>query len=95
MAAIAQHAREGRAPRAAGRLDNHSSDIVSIVEKASQVIQQEDAERQAERMLKGQFDMNDLRTQLRQMQQMGGLGMLAGMLPGMKKAKQAMAAMSA
>ena len=46
----------------------------------------------AERMLKGQFDMNDLRTQLRQMQQMGGLGVLAGMMPGMKKAKQAMAA---
>src|SRR5688572_24207824 len=43
-------------------------------------------------MLKGQFDMNDLRTQLQQMQKMGGLGMLAGMMPGMKKAKQAMAA---
>jgi signal recognition particle subunit SRP54 len=43
-------------------------------------------------MLKGQFDMNDLRTQLNQMQKMGGLGMLAGMMPGMKKAKQAMAA---
>src|SRR5688572_9827991 len=42
-------------------------------------------------MLKGQFDMNDLRTQLRQMQSMGGLGMLAGLMPGMKKAKQAMA----
>src|SRR5690606_28921792 len=41
---------------------------------------------------KGQFDMNDLRTQLQQMQKMGGLGMLAGMMPGMKKAKQAMAA---
>jgi signal recognition particle subunit SRP54 len=46
----------------------------------------------AKRMAKGQFDLNDLRTQLRQMNQMGGLGMLAGMLPGMKKAKQAMAA---
>jgi signal recognition particle subunit SRP54 len=46
----------------------------------------------AERMLKGQFDMNDLRTQLRQMQSMGGLGVLAGLMPGMKKAKQAMAA---
>ena len=77
--------------RVAGRILG-MGDIVSIVEKASQVIQQEDAERQAERMLKGQFDMNDLRTQLRQMQQMGGLGMLAGMMPGMKKAKQAMAA---
>jgi signal recognition particle subunit SRP54 len=35
--------------------------------------------------------MNDLRTQLQQMQRMGGLGMLAGMIPGMKKAKAAMA----
>jgi signal recognition particle subunit SRP54 len=34
--------------------------------------------------------MNDLRMQLRQMQKMGGIGTLAGMLPGMKKAKQAM-----
>src|SRR6187399_3238544 len=63
-------------------------DVVSLVEKAAAHIQAEDAERQAQRMLKGQFDMNDLRTQLRQMQQMGGLGMMAGM----KKAKQAMAA---
>jgi signal recognition particle subunit SRP54 len=38
-------------------------------------------------MAKGQFDMNDLRAQLRQMQRMGGLGALAGMMPGMKKAK--------
>ncbi len=77
--------------RVAGRILG-MGDIVSIVEKAAQVIQEEDAERQAQRMLKGQFDLNDLRTQLRQMQQMGGLGMLANMLPGMKKAKQAMAA---
>jgi signal recognition particle subunit SRP54 len=41
-------------------------------------------------MLKGQFDLNDLRMQLGQMQKMGGIGMLAGMIPGMKKAKQAM-----
>ena len=65
-------------------------DIVSIVEKAAQAIEQEEAERMAERMAKGQFDMNDLRTQLRQMQNMGGLGALAGMMPGMKKAKAAM-----
>ncbi|MBN8502134.1 MAG: signal recognition particle protein, partial [Sphingomonadales bacterium] len=43
-------------------------------------------------MAKGQFDMNDLRQQLRQMQKMGGLGALAGMMPGMKKAKAAMQA---
>ncbi|MBO9519078.1 MAG: signal recognition particle protein [Porphyrobacter sp.] len=77
--------------RVAGRILG-MGDIVSIVEKAAQVIEKEEADKLAERMLKGQFDMNDLRTQLRQMQQMGGLGMLAGMMPGMKKAKQAMAA---
>lgn len=65
-------------------------DIVSIVERAAATIQEEDAERMAERMAQGKFDMNDLRSQLRQMQKMGGLGALAGMLPGMKKAKQAM-----
>jgi signal recognition particle subunit SRP54 len=77
--------------RVAGRILG-MGDIVSIVEKAAQVIDQEEAAKQAERMLKGQFDLNDLRNQLRQMQSMGGLGMLAGMMPGMKKAKQAMAA---
>lgn len=66
-------------------------DVVSLVEKAAATIEAEDAERLAARMAKGQFDMNDLRTQLRQMQNMGGLGMLAGMMPGMKKAKAAMA----
>ncbi len=67
-------------------------DVVSLVEKAAETIDREEADRLAERMLKGKFDMNDLRSQLSQMQKMGGLGMLAGMLPGMKKAKQAMAA---
>ncbi len=67
-------------------------DVVSLVEKAAESIDREEADKLAERMLKGKFDMNDLRMQLSQMQKMGGLGMLAGMLPGMKKAKQAMAA---
>nr|WP_214652424.1 signal recognition particle protein [Novosphingobium jiangmenense] len=76
--------------RVAGRILG-MGDIVSIVEKAAATIQAEDAEKLAQRMAKGQFDMNDLRTQLRQMQNMGGLGVLAGMMPGMKKAKAAMA----
>ncbi|OYW44469.1 MAG: signal recognition particle protein [Sphingomonadales bacterium 32-68-7] len=74
--------------RVAGRILG-MGDIVSIVEKAAATIEKEDADKLAERMLKGQFDLNDLRMQLRQMQKMGGLGMLAGMMPGMKKAKQA------
>ena len=75
--------------RVAGRILG-MGDIVSIVEKAAATIDAEDAERMAERMGKGQFDMNDLRSQLKQMQQMGGIGALAGMMPGMKKAKAAM-----
>ncbi|HQV03084.1 MULTISPECIES: signal recognition particle protein [unclassified Novosphingobium] len=75
--------------RVAGRILG-MGDVVSIVEKAAEAIEQEEAERMAERMAKGQFDMNDLRSQLRQMQKMGGLGALAGMMPGMKKAKAAM-----
>ncbi len=65
-------------------------DVVSLVERAAEVIDKDEAEKTAQRMMKGQFDMNDLRGQLNQMQKMGGLGMLAGMMPGMKKAKAAM-----
>ena len=77
--------------RVAGRILG-MGDVVSLVEKAAAAVDAAEAEKMAERMGKGQFDMNDLRTQLRQMQKMGGLGMLAGMLPGMKKAQAAMAA---
>nr|WP_166175387.1 signal recognition particle protein [Altererythrobacter segetis] len=76
--------------RVAGRILG-MGDVVSLVEKAAATIDKDEADALAARMMKGQFDLNDLRSQLRQMQNMGGLGMLAGMLPGMKKAKQAMA----
>ncbi|MEO6152142.1 MAG: signal recognition particle protein [Croceibacterium sp.] len=75
--------------RVAGRILG-MGDVVSLVEKAAATIQKEDADKLAERMMKGQFDLTDLRMQLGQMQKMGGIGMLAGMIPGMKKAKQAM-----
>jgi signal recognition particle subunit SRP54 len=67
-------------------------DVVSLVEKAAATIKEEEAAQLAENFEKGKFDLNDLRMQLKQMQNMGGLGMLAGMMPGMKKAKAAMAA---
>src|SRR5689334_24679253 len=76
--------------RVAGRILG-MGDVVSLVEKAAEAIQEEDAERMASRLAKGQFDMNDLRSQLAQMRRMGGLGALAGMIPGMKKAQAAMA----
>src|SRR6478609_5332012 len=43
-------------------------DVVSLVERAAQTIKEEDAELLAKRMAKGQFDLNDLRMQLKQMQ---------------------------
>jgi signal recognition particle subunit SRP54 len=76
--------------RVAGRILG-MGDVVSLVERAAESIQQEDAERMAQRLSKGQFDMNDLRGQLQQMKKMGGIGALAGMIPGMKKAQAAMA----
>jgi signal recognition particle subunit SRP54 len=76
--------------RVAGRILG-MGDVVSLVERAAESIQEEDAERMAARLAKGQFDMNDLRGQLAQMRNMGGLGALAGMIPGMKKAQAAMA----
>ena len=75
--------------RVAGRILG-MGDIVSIVERAAQAINEDEAERMAARMAKGQFDMNDLAGQFRNMRKMGGIGALAGMIPGMKKAKAAM-----
>jgi signal recognition particle subunit SRP54 len=65
-------------------------DVVSLVERAAETIQMEDAEKLAAKMAKGKFDLDDLWAQLRQMQRMGGLGALAGMMPGMKGMKGAM-----
>ncbi|MEZ0243109.1 MAG: signal recognition particle protein, partial [Sphingomonas sp.] len=76
--------------RVAGRILG-MGDVVSLVEKAAASIEQEDAERMASRLAKGQFDMNDLRSQLKQMANMGGIGALEGMIPGMKKAQAAAA----
>ena len=75
--------------RVAGRILG-MGDVVSLVARAAETIQQEDAEKMAAKLAKGQFDMNDLKAQLQQMRRMGGLGALAGMLPGMKKAQAAM-----
>jgi signal recognition particle subunit SRP54 len=77
--------------RVAGRILG-MGDVVGLVERAQETIKVEEAEALAKRMAKGQFDLNDLRGQLAQMQRMGGIAGLAGMLPGMKKAQAAMAA---
>src|SRR6195952_2264255 len=69
-------------------------DVVSLVEKAAQTIDAEKAMRVADKMRKGQFDLNDLRDQLEGMMKMGGLGGLMGMMPGVAKMKNQMANMN-
>jgi signal recognition particle subunit SRP54 len=76
--------------RVAGRILG-MGDVVGLVERAQETIKVEEAEALARRMAKGQFDLNDLRGQLAQMQRMGGITGLAAMLPGMKKVAGAMA----
>jgi signal recognition particle subunit SRP54 len=65
-------------------------DVVSLVEKAAQSIEKEDAEKLAAKIQKGEFDLEDLASQLRQMRKMGGLQGLMGMLPGVGKMKDQM-----
>src|SRR5690606_39220985 len=66
-------------------------DIVSLVEKASETIKAEDAAKMARKIKKGSFDLDDLRGQLLQMKQMGGMGALLNMMPRMGQMKKAMA----
>ncbi len=75
------------AKRMAGRILGQG-DIVSLVEKASEIIDQKEAEKMAQKMQKGVFDLDDLARQLGQMQKMGGMGGLMKMLPGMGKMKK-------
>ena len=63
-------------------------DIVSLVEKAAETIEKDEADKLALKMQKGTFDLDDLASQLRQMRKMGGMNSLLGMLPGVGKMKK-------
>jgi signal recognition particle subunit SRP54 len=76
--------------RIAGRILG-MGDIVALVEKAAATIDAEKAARVAEKMRKGAFDLADLREQLTQMQNLGGMSGLMTMLPGMAKIKNQLA----
>jgi len=76
--------------RIAGRILG-MGDIVSLVEKAQETFEAEQAERMMKRFQKGQFNMNDLKMQLEQMMKMGGMEGIMGMMPGMAKMKGQMA----
>ena len=67
-------------------------DVVSLVEKANELVEQDEAERLMKKMGSGHFDLDDFASQLRQLRKMGGLTGVMGMLPGVKKAQAQMAA---
>ena len=71
--------------RMAGRILG-MGDVVSLVEKAQQTFDQEEAERLNRKLRKNQFDFNDFLTQLEQLKKMGNMKDLLGMIPGMGKA---------
>ncbi len=66
--------------RIAGRILG-MGDIVGLVERAAEAIDQDEALRMAERMKKSAFDFNDFLSQIRMMNRMGGMSGLLGMLP--------------
>jgi signal recognition particle subunit SRP54 len=72
--------------RIAGRILG-MGDIVGLVEKASETIDRDEAEKLAAKMARGKFDLEDYAAQLRQITKMGSLSGILGMLPGVGKIK--------
>jgi signal recognition particle subunit SRP54 len=73
--------------RIAGRILG-MGDVVSLVEKAAETVDHDEAEKLAAKMAKGSFDLDDLAGQLRQIRRMGGMGGMLSMLPGIGKLKK-------
>jgi len=59
-------------------------DVVTLVEKAAENIDHQEAEKMAERLQQGEFDLNDLLSQINQMKKMGGISSMLKFIPGMK-----------
>ena len=66
-------------------------DIVSLVEKAAENINEKEMEDLAKKMSKGKFDLDDFANQLKQMGKIGGISGIMSMLPGISKAQKLMA----
>jgi signal recognition particle subunit SRP54 len=71
--------------RMAGRILG-MGDVVSLVEKAQEEVDEAEAEALAEKMMKGEFSMNDFIKQIRSIRRMGSMKSLLGLLPGVGKA---------
>jgi signal recognition particle subunit SRP54 len=73
--------------RIAGRILG-MGDVVSLVEKAAETVDRDEAEKLAAKIAKGNFDLDDLAGQLRQIRRMGGMGGMLSLLPGIGKLKK-------
>jgi signal recognition particle subunit SRP54 len=62
-------------------------DMMSLIEKAQEHVDHEEAEKLAKKIKQSTFDLEDFRGQLKQVKKMGGLGSIMGMIPGMNKMK--------
>ena len=78
------------AERIAGRILD-KGDVVSLVEKAAEVMNTEAAEASAKRMMEGKFDLTDMLGHIRQISNMGGLSSMMNLMPGMGKLKEQLA----
>lgn len=63
-------------------------DVLSLVEKAQEMFNQEEIEKATQKLQKGKFDFTDLLSQLRNMKKMGGLNSVINLLPGASKIKE-------
>jgi signal recognition particle subunit SRP54 len=73
--------------RIAGRILG-MGDVVGLVERAAEVIEKEDAEKLAQKLVKGEFNLEDMAAQFRQLRKIGDLKGLLGLLPGIGKMKK-------
>jgi signal recognition particle subunit SRP54 len=78
------------ARRVAGRILGQG-DVVALVEKAAADLDMAKAEAMAKKLAKGQFDLDMMADQLRQMKRMGGMEGLMGLMPGVQKMKKQIA----
>jgi signal recognition particle subunit SRP54 len=63
-------------------------DVLSLIEKAEEVIDQKQAEKLAKKIQKSEFTLEDFRDQIQQIKKMGSLEQIMGMIPGLNKMKQ-------
>jgi len=63
-------------------------DVLSLIEKAEEVVDKKKAERLAKKIRKSEFSLEDFRDQIQQIKKMGSLEQIMGMIPGLSKMKQ-------